>query len=55
MILQVVNHRGFSQDPVATPLGAKEFVSDFHPKEKLGGGFKYFLFSPRNLGKMNPF
>ena len=23
--------------------------------EKLGGGFKYFLCSPRNLGKMNPF
>ena len=23
--------------------------------EKLGGGFKYFLFSPRKLGKMNPF
>ena len=22
---------------------------------RLGGGFKYFLFSPRNLGKMNPF
>ena len=21
----------------------------------LGGGFKYFLFSPRTLGKMNPF
>ncbi len=21
----------------------------------LGGGFKYFLFSPRKLGKMNPF
>ena len=22
--------------------------------QNLGGGFKYFLFSPRNLGKMNP-
>ena len=24
-------------------------------QQKLGGGFKYFLCSPRNLGKMNPF
>ena len=24
-------------------------------KQFLGGGFKDFLFSPRNLGKINPF
>ena len=26
-----------------------------HPRNLLGGGFKYILFSPRTLGKMNPF
>ena len=25
-----------------------------HTHTHLGGGFKYFLFSPRTLGKMNP-
>ena len=39
-------------------------VGDGHPPPKkmahevinlLGGGFKYFVFSPRKLGKMKPF
>ena len=27
----------------------------WYPRKYLGGGFKYFLCSPRKLGKMNPF
>ena len=30
------------------------YISD-EKKLDLGGGFKYFLFSPLQLGKMNPF
>ena len=33
--------------------GEGSHIQCIHPM--LGGGFKYFLFSPRTLGKMNPF
>ena len=34
--------------------GSISCVFESHEK-KLGGGFKHLLFSPRKLGKMNPF
>jgi len=34
---------------------ATQISTEFSDDHLGGGNFKYFLFSPRNLGKMNPF
>ena len=40
---------------VVVMIGHIPWLSIFRPDQKLGGGFKYFLFLPRKLGKMNQF
>ena len=44
LVLQGVEFQFFGVPPPKKPM---------NDQQKLGGGFEYFLFSPRNLGKIS--
>jgi len=51
--LGIIDPRGEFQH--VTGIDKIRFIRQFLNVSNLGGGCKYFLFSPRKLGKMNPF
>ena len=49
------NYLGFAAGGFLPSSMMKITTSNFTMWAILGGGFKYVFFSPRKLGKMNPF